>query len=179
LRRPISLNRFPTLMPAHYARGKVRLAEGDRAGAIEQIELGLELARNWVEPMFVAYGCLALADAQDGYVEKRAQVRKARRLADQTAGRGRIGSLVAAAERQLAIQQPPMHTSGTVHVEPLTAREQDVIRQLERSISLREIAAELFVSHNTVKGHTKAIYRKLGVSTRENAVATARKLGLI
>jgi ATP/maltotriose-dependent transcriptional regulator MalT len=44
---------------------------------------------------------------------------------------------------------------------------------------LRDIAVELFLSHNTVKGYAKAIYRKLDVSSRESAVETARELGLI
>ena len=44
---------------------------------------------------------------------------------------------------------------------------------------LREIAAELYVSHNTVKTQIAPIYRKLGVATREDAVARARERGLL
>ena len=55
--------------------------------------------------------------------------------------------------------------------EPLTRRESNVLRLLRSDLSLREIAAELFVSYNTVKSQTRAIYRKLGVSTRAEAVA--------
>jgi LuxR family maltose regulon positive regulatory protein len=46
-------------------------------------------------------------------------------------------------------------------------------------LSQREIGASLYVSLNTVKTHTKSIFRKLGVSTREEAVARARELRLI
>ena len=45
--------------------------------------------------------------------------------------------------------------------------------------SAREIAAELYVSHNTVKTQVAPIYRKLGVATREDAVARGRELGLL
>ena len=38
---------------------------------------------------------------------------------------------------------------------------------------------ELSISLNTVKGYTKSLYRKLGVSGREDAVAEARALGLV
>jgi len=43
----------------------------------------------------------------------------------------------------------------------------------------REIGAALYLSINTVKGYTKALYRKLDVATRQEAVARARELGLI
>jgi LuxR family maltose regulon positive regulatory protein len=45
-------------------------------------------------------------------------------------------------------------------------------------LSLRDIGKELFISHETVKSHVKAIYHKLGVSSRKEAVALSRKLGL-
>ena len=62
--------------------------------------------------------------------------------------------------------------------EPLTEREAAVLRLLGGSLSLREIGQELYVSANTVKTHTQAIYRKLGVSTRHDAVERGKQLGL-
>jgi LuxR family maltose regulon positive regulatory protein len=64
-------------------------------------------------------------------------------------------------------------------VEQLTERELAVLHYLPTQLSLREIASELFVSLNTVKTHSSAIYRKLGVSDRKGAVHTARTLGLL
>ena len=43
----------------------------------------------------------------------------------------------------------------------------------------REIGDQLFLSVNTVKGYTKSLYRKLGASSRQEAVARARSLGLV
>ncbi len=60
----------------------------------------------------------------------------------------------------------------------LTARELTVLRLLGGTLSEREIGRELYLSHNTVHTHTKAIYRKLGVSSRPEAVARARELRL-
>ena len=64
-------------------------------------------------------------------------------------------------------------------VEQLTERELAVLKYLPTKLSQREIAAELYVSHNTVKTHASAIYRKLGVSDRKSAVQTARDLRLL
>ena len=63
--------------------------------------------------------------------------------------------------------------------EPLTEREAAVLRLLGGSLSLREIGQELYVSANTVKTHTQAIYRKLGVSTRRDAVEQGRQVGIL
>ena len=63
--------------------------------------------------------------------------------------------------------------------EPLTAREEAVLRFLAGTLSLREIGEELYVSMNTVKSHTRAIYRKLGVSSRHDAIRRGRELAIL
>ncbi len=52
-----------------------------------------------------------------------------------------------------------------------------MLRLLPSTLSLREIGAELGVSPNTVKTHTQAIYRKLDVSNRHDAVERGRDTG--
>jgi LuxR family maltose regulon positive regulatory protein len=64
-------------------------------------------------------------------------------------------------------------------LEPLTEREQVVLRLLVTSMSASEIATELCLSINTVKTHLAAIYRKLAASKRKEAVQRARELELI
>lgn len=61
----------------------------------------------------------------------------------------------------------------------LTDREMIVLQALSRDGSVAEIAAELFVSPNTVKSQLKALYRKLGVSNRQDAIAAGRAHGFI
>jgi LuxR family maltose regulon positive regulatory protein len=63
--------------------------------------------------------------------------------------------------------------------EPLSEREQAILRYLPTMMSNHEIAGELYVSVNTVKTHLKAIYRKLDVSGRREAVQRGRELGLM
>jgi len=66
-----------------------------------------------------------------------------------------------------------------VFVEPLTDREHAVLQYLPTMMSNVEIARELFVSVNTVKTHLKAVYRKLGVERRRDAVLRARQLEIL
>jgi LuxR family transcriptional regulator, maltose regulon positive regulatory protein len=63
--------------------------------------------------------------------------------------------------------------------EPLTQREAAVLRLLRGTLSVREIGHELYLSQNTIKTHTQAIYRKLGVSTRLDAVAKGHDTGIL
>jgi LuxR family transcriptional regulator, maltose regulon positive regulatory protein len=62
---------------------------------------------------------------------------------------------------------------------PLTPAELRVLHLLPTHLSFREIADELFVSTNTIKTQARSIYRKLGVSSRTEAVACARTAGLL
>jgi LuxR family maltose regulon positive regulatory protein len=54
-----------------------------------------------------------------------------------------------------------------------------VLRLLSSELSQREIGGALYISFNTVKTHSKNIYRKLGVSQRADAVTRARELELL
>ena len=85
---------------------------------------------------------------------------EARTIVDRCVDPGIAGRLLARTEsrhRVGIVPTPP----DTGLVEQLTERELAVLRYLPTQMSLREIAAELFVSLNTVKTHSSAIYRKL------------------
>ena len=61
----------------------------------------------------------------------------------------------------------------------LTPAELRLLGYLPTHLSLREIAEEFVVSTNTVKSQAQAVYRKLGVSSRAEAVNVAREAGLL
>jgi LuxR family maltose regulon positive regulatory protein len=63
--------------------------------------------------------------------------------------------------------------------EPRTDREQHVLRYLASTLSNAEIAAQLYLSVNTVKTHQRMIYRKLGADGRRDAVRRAKELRLL
>jgi LuxR family maltose regulon positive regulatory protein len=67
----------------------------------------------------------------------------------------------------------------TAAADGLTEAELRVLRLLPYDLTYREIAARLFVSMNTLKTHTKHIRSKLEVASRSEAVAAARRRGLI
>jgi LuxR family maltose regulon positive regulatory protein len=71
------------------------------------------------------------------------------------------------------------HTKSPAVAAPLTEREQIVLRYLPTMMSNAEIAESMYVSVNTVKTHLKALYRKLGVDRRRDAVVRARQLELL
>lgn len=60
----------------------------------------------------------------------------------------------------------------------LTRRERVVLSNLTEEVTLEQIASKLFVTRNTVKSQVRSVYRKLGVSTRAEAVEWAREAGL-
>ncbi len=63
--------------------------------------------------------------------------------------------------------------------EPLSRRELDVLPLIAEGLTNQEIATRLYLSLHTVKAHARNIYAKLGVSSRTQAVARGRALGLL
>jgi LuxR family maltose regulon positive regulatory protein len=62
---------------------------------------------------------------------------------------------------------------------PPSEAELVVLRLLDSDLSVTTIAKNLYLSPNTVRSHTRALYRKLGVNTRAGAVARAEAFGLL
>ena len=75
--------------------------------------------------------------------------------------------------------QPPASGPESSSAGPLSRRELQVLRLLGSELSGPQIAGELFISHNTLRTHTKHIFTKLEVTTRQAAVRRARERGLM
>jgi LuxR family maltose regulon positive regulatory protein len=88
------------------------------------------------------------------------------------------GRLLAAFEPQNEVTEPQIPKTETL-IEPLSAREIEVLQLIAAGLGNREIAHKLSISLGTVKVHNSNIYGKLGVNSRTRAVARARTLGLL
>ena len=169
-------------MMAHLARAGRLEQQGRPGDAAGEAERGLELARRGAGLVELCYATLQLAGLrrQQGDLEAaRALVAESRRTLDGCADPGMLTGLVAAAERSVAPASPRRPTTAPAAGERLTERELAVLRLLPSGMTQREIGATLFLSENTVKTHTRGIYRKLAVATRDEAVTAARAAGLL
>ena len=89
-----------------------------------------------------------------------------------------LGTLAGQAE-ELRAQLPKRHGPSARGASSLTAAELRLLPLLSTHLSFPEIGTELFLSRNTIKSQATSIYRKLGTSTRSQAVSRARELGLL
>ena len=89
---------------------------------------------------------------------------------------GTLASQAEARRAELAKQRGPRSLPGA---SALTAAELRLLPLLSTHLSFPEIATELFLSRNTIKSEVTSIYRKLGASSRSQAVSRSRNLGLL
>ena len=163
----------------YVALGCALLRQGEPVEAGEQLGRALELLQS--DSMLVqrAFALLLLSGvhhARGDLPGARALVGRARGLIEQFTDPGSLPALLERAERALG---PASRRRVAEAAAPLTERELAVLRLLPTPLSTREIGRELYVSANTVRTHVQAVYRKLEVGTRADAVARARALGLI
>jgi LuxR family maltose regulon positive regulatory protein len=173
---PGFMEHFVTMM-GHLARGKVE----ERRGRLEQAELqlarALELARRGAGAVELAAALLALAQLSRlrGDRERAEELlTEARRTVDGCPDTGTLERALSPGQREV---RPASRTA--VAGDQLTNRELAVLRLLGGDLSRRQIADALYVSLDTVKTHTRGIYRKLGASSRAEAVERARELSLL
>jgi LuxR family transcriptional regulator, maltose regulon positive regulatory protein len=162
----------------YLALGRVLGRQGELAEAEVQLGRALELFEVDSMSLHRALALLMLVSVRHGRGDlagARALVEQARGLIDQFTDPGVLPALLEQAEGTLG-PPPPKQVAL---VEPLTERELAVLRLLPTRLSTREIAREFSVSVNTVRSQVQAIYRKLQASSRAEAVARARQLGLL
>ncbi len=152
----------------------------DRQGQTAEAEAaalrGLELARRGRAQLETAWAliCLARISFHGNTHDAQARLCAAQEIIAACADPGILTELITRTETVLTQRAGTAGPPGGGLAEPLSQREREVLRWLNSQLSLREIAGELFVSYYTVKTHTRHIYRKLGVSTREQAVGRTR-----
>jgi LuxR family transcriptional regulator, maltose regulon positive regulatory protein len=162
---------------AHLALGLVHAHRGEIDLAQPELERAAEVGRRGAGPVITSHALLHLALARiaagdrDGALEALEEAE--RRVSDAPDPGPLLPRRLAEARSRLS--------AAPRRVEPgeeLSERELEVLRLLATPMTQREIGDRLYVSLNTVKSHSKSIFRKLDVLGRPEAVARARELGL-
>src|SRR5262249_34957746 len=162
---------------ASAALGVVLAAEGQHADAEREFATAERFFHDEVPTLHHAWLLLHLARVRGrrGRLDAAEEALVAARDQLSTLGdSGRVPALATEVAREITDEQRRAST-GEVLDRP-SAAELAVLKLLASDLSVREIAEALFLSPNTVRTHTRAIYRKLAVNSRADAVARARSL---
>ncbi|MEM7337255.1 MAG: LuxR C-terminal-related transcriptional regulator [Actinomycetota bacterium] len=176
------LESFGHMAMAHVARARLNLEIGDAASAEADCGRAIDLAGRRGDRPVDALAHLMLARAMHavGRDDPASPLRLARQEIRALPDTGLLHELAAVTERQLRMEPlAPPPGRLPVPIEALTNREMALLRLLPGTLRQREMGEALNVSFNTVKTYNRQIYRKLGVTSRVEAVAVARRLGLL
>jgi LuxR family maltose regulon positive regulatory protein len=157
------------------ALGADSVARGELEPALPLLEQSVVVLRAYGQPLELAHALIRQARVLFALGERdaaAAAIAEARATVDSCRDPGVLEQWLTALETRPRARPAK---SG----DELSKRELVVLRALTGPLSERDIARELYLSHSTIHSHTKAIYRKLGVSSRSEAISQARKLGLL
>jgi LuxR family maltose regulon positive regulatory protein len=169
------LSESPTVACAYTLQGRIRRRRGDLDGALAAHERAFALQRYPIERFHALVELLPVRLARGDHTGVEVLMTEAGRLQATGTDFGALPQRLRAATQRLDVAEQHMAQPS----EALSTREVDVLRLLSGRLSQQAIGDTLYITRDTVKSHTKAIYRKLGVSSREEAVVLARRLGLI
>ena len=174
---------MPHVLPAYTASGVVLAADGHLSEAMDTLEVGLRARRQTpgLSPWPLIHHLVAMA----GVARRLGDLDRAQTLLAEVdnlitwpdASLGQTRDRIALARVLPTGRRPSGVLLGAPDVrpaEPLTPREVEILRRLRGTQTLREIAEDLCVSHDTVKTITSSLYRKLGAHARAEAVTIAR-----
>ena len=162
---------------AHVTLGAALARASELEEAAKLLDRGVANLRARGQPLDIADALLVSAPvhrALGAPVPARAMLEEARKLLANCPDPGVLSGRLVEVARTLT----PAHRRIEGDSD-LTERELEVLRYLAEGLSKREVGKELFLSFNTIHSHTKSIYQKLRVSSREDAIARARELGAL
>jgi DNA-binding NarL/FixJ family response regulator len=179
--------------------GSATLAEARRRledGSVQAVQVVLALLERGADPPRLALtpdaaaeapALVALGESLPRGWAVRAVRAGVRAVLSRTASAEAIGAAVEAAAAGLVVLPPdalaevPQGTAArsVAPVEALSTREAQILALLAEGLVNKQIAARLGISRHTVKTHLAALFHKLGVSTRAEAVAAGARAGVI
>jgi LuxR family maltose regulon positive regulatory protein len=162
-------------MIALLARGRALIERGEAREAETLTGRAVELSRRGAGPVETAFGLVVHGESRLALGDPKGAsslFEEARGWVERCAEPEHLSVLLRNARGARQRRQ-------TSERDELSERELSVLRLLSGPMTLREIGSTLYISLNTVKTHARSIYRKLGVSTRAEAVSRARELELV
>jgi LuxR family transcriptional regulator, maltose regulon positive regulatory protein len=165
---------------ASAALGSVLAAEGSLVEAERHLASAERFFTDEVATLHHAWLLVLLARVRlgRGRLDTAAEtLRSARQALDELVDNGTVPALADEVERELEAAKG-RSVSGELLELPSEA-ELAVLRLMATDLSTREIGERLFLSPNTIRSHRRALYHKLGVHSRTDAIARATELGLL
>jgi len=178
--RARSLQSMPAVSLAYTAVGQSQATAGDLDAALATLDAGLALRRrvSGLSPWPLVHHLLVTSRvavlAGDRALARTVLDEVMILLSPFRDGMNAMTSRVTTLRKS----QPP-NPSPRPRTPILTTSELKILRRLETTLTLREIADELYLSRNTVKTHTQSLYRKLGASSRSDSVRIAHDQDLL
>ncbi|HKI27876.1 MAG TPA: AAA family ATPase [Actinomycetota bacterium] len=178
--REAHLDEHITTGPVHVASARAALRAGDHDGARAELAAAHRLRPilTWAFPTIAVQTRLELARVHVGLSDGPGARTLLAEVDEILAHRPDLGTLTTQAV-ELRTHIGSVRSGWSPGPTTLTAAELRLLTFLPTHLSFREIGARLFISPNTVKTQAISIYRKLGVSTRSDAVQAARDLRLL
>jgi LuxR family maltose regulon positive regulatory protein len=174
------LQEVPQSTVVNIALGRALAKRGKLAEARVELENGILLRQRHgdMNPWPTIIGLLTLSEVELARGDRsgaRQALAQARAIMEEYPDAGIYPELLALQEENLRVRKPREAQLGG----ELTERELDVLRLLVGELSTRQMAQSLYIAPNTIRTQIKSIYRKLGVSSRKQAVDEAHAMGLI
>ena len=174
------LQEVPQSTVVNIALGRALAKRSKLAEAQVELKTGILLRQRHADlnPWPTVIGLLTLSEVElargdrSGARQALAQVRA---IMEEYPDAGIYPELLEHQEEKLRVRKPLEAQQGAA----LTEREREVLRLLVGELSTRQMAQSLYIAPNTIRTQIKSIYRKLGVSSRKQAVDEAHALGLI
>src|SRR5215469_10787588 len=178
--REANLENYPpvTIMYAVAARMALHEADRSRAGTELTRAQRLRPALTYALPHLAVQARLELARCHLALADAAAARILLREVDEILIRRPGLGAFVRHAE-DLRAELSHAHGPHAAGASALTAAELRLLPLLSTHLSFPEIAGELFISPHTIKSQSRSLYRKLGTSSRSQAVSRARELALL
>jgi len=178
--RETNVEDYPAVTIMHAAAARMAVHRADRPRARAELTRAQRLrpALTYAVPHFAVQARTELAQVHLALADLSGARTLMREVDDILGRRPGLGAFAQQAEH-LRAELSHARGSSALGASALTAAELRLLPMLATHLSFPEIAAEMFLSRNTVKSHANSIYRKLGTSSRSQAVSRLRDLGLL